>query len=214
MKRRRNLIVAATVLALLVVGGVVPLVAQTVREYTGHLIFRPIDPEIRHFGNLRFPIGVGATFTNIGLSGTLSVNTTSTASASTSKSTLLSYSLPARVLSVNGRCVDVRFWGTAKATANNKTQTIDFGSVTVSSTGAVANNAGVWSVEALVCRTGLSAQTAIGTALSATTPAALQATATEAETAAIVIAGTATNVTDADGTIAKGLLVKVLNGTP
>jgi hypothetical protein len=153
----------------------------------------------------------GSTSNTTGLEGTLSINTTSTASTQTAKQTLLSFSVPASTLNLNGRCVRIRFWGTAKATANTKTQTIDFGATTVSSTGAVANNNGVWSVEALVCRTGSNTQTAIGTALSATTVAATQTTPGETDTGAITIAGTSTNVTDTDGTTAKGLLVEVLN---
>ena len=157
----------------------------------------------------RFAVDTGAAW--VSPNRILSVNTTSTASASTTKSTLLSYSLPANTLNQAGRCVKIKFWGTAKATANNKTQTIDFGAVTVATTGAVANNNGVWNADAIVCRTGANAQTAIGTTISAATGAATQATATETDTAAITIAGTATNVTDVDGTTAKGLLVEVMN---
>jgi hypothetical protein len=171
-----------------------------------------ISPVLKPLGTGAWAVpGGGSTSNTTGLQGTLSINTTSTASTQTAKQTLLSFSLPANTLNLNGRCVRVRFWGTAKATANNKTQTIDFGATTVSSTGAVANNNGVWTVEALVCRTGSGAQTAIGSALSATTPAATQTTPAETDTGAITIAGTSTNVTDTDGTTAKGLLVEVLN---
>lgn len=141
-----------------------------------------------------------------------SVNTTSTASSQTAKQTLLSVALTAASMNVNGRCIRITGWGTAKATANNKTQTIDFGATTVATTGAVANNAGVWRVEALVCRTSATAQAAVGGGLSATTVAA-PTNSTPAETLAnaITIALTSTNVTDTDGTIAKGLVVEWVN---
>lgn len=156
-------------------------------------------------------VTAGTSASNATIVGVLNVNTTSTASSQTAKQTLLSYVLPLNAMSANGKCVRVKAWGTAKATANNKTQTIDFGATSVASTGAVANNNGVWVVSAVVCRTGASAQAAVGEATSATTVALTNSTPAESTTGNITIAVTSTNVTDTDGTTAKGLIVEYLN---
>lgn len=162
-------------------------------------------------GIIRSSMGTGTGFaTTVGVA---SINTTSTASTQTAKETLMTYSLPANSFSSNGKCVRITGWGTAKATANNKTQTIDFGGVTVANTGAVANNAGFWKVATIVCRVSSGNQTSFQEqAQSAATTAAAATTAlTATDTGAIAIDLTSTNVTDTDGTVAKGLLVEFLN---
>src|SRR5713101_7374163 len=64
------------------------------------------------------------------------INTTSTVSTQTAKQTLLSRTLPAGYLAINGQCINIIAWGTAKANNNTKTQTIDFGATTIATTGA------------------------------------------------------------------------------
>lgn len=165
-------------------------------------------------------LAIGANKKKVGSTGTapewvndvLTVNTTSTVSTQTAKETLATYSLPAATLATNAEAIEIMAWGTAKATANNKTQTIDFGGTTVASTGAVANNGGVWQLRATIFRTSATAQAAVGSALSATTPALSNSTPAETLSGAITINITSTNVTDTDGTTFKGLLVHFVNG--
>jgi len=131
------------------------------------------------------------------------------ASASTSKSTLKSVSLPAALLAATGlRGIRILAWGTAKATANNKTQTIDVGGTTVVTTGAVGNNNGSWAVEAVIVRKATDSQECIGWAQSAATGLMQRTALTAAEAGAILVEVTATNVTDTDGTTCTGFVVE------
>lgn len=154
-------------------------------------------------------MGTGAATPTVG--GILHVNTTQTTSAATAKTTLVSYSLPTSSLSANGKAVRAVAWGTCAANGNNKTVTIDIGGAVASTTGAVANNAGTWFVEAICVRTGASAEKNIGRALSATTAAATYNTDTASTAASITIAVTGTNGTASTDIIFEGLVVEALN---
>ena len=129
------------------------------------------------------------------------------ASASTSKSTLKSVSLAPGLLSVL-RGIRITAWGTAKATVNNKTQTIDVAGVTVATTGAVGNNNGAWVVEATIIRKGTDTQEIIAWAQSAATGALTRTAGTLTEANALLVEVTATNVTDTDGTTCTGLIIE------
>lgn len=135
----------------------------------------------------------------------------SVTSASTTKSTLKSCHLPANLLAAPGvKGLKIRAWGTCKATANNKTQTVDIETTGVVSTGAVGNNGGVWYVEAFVMRKAVDSQECVGTSLSATTAAATRAALTKTESARMLVEVTATNVTDTDGTVCTGFTIELL----
>lgn len=147
------------------------------------------------------------------LTGTIHVDTTVTTSAATSKTTIVSYSLPANSLSANGKGVRILAWGSCAANGNNKTVTIDVGAggTTVATTGAVANNNGAWRLDATLVRTGAATSISSGTAISAATAANTVAADTSSWSAACTIALTATNGTASDDTIFKGWMIQHLS---
>lgn len=145
------------------------------------------------------------------LGGVIHANLTPATSSQNAKQTLMTFALPANTLNVNGRCLRIKFFGSCKNSADNKTQAIDFGGTTVASTGSVLNNNGAWEVNATVCRTAAGAQVASGAGLSVATPLMTSTAPAENEAGAITITGNATEAATADGTTAKGLLIELLN---
>ncbi len=133
-------------------------------------------------------------------------------STQTAKQTLLTQTLPAGYLSADANCVRIVAWGTCLNNGDQKTQTIDFGATTVSTTGAINNNNQAWYVEAIVCRTGASTQAALGRAQSdAGNPVLLSTTPAENTANAIVINITATTANHVNNTTARGLVVERVN---
>lgn len=145
--------------------------------------------------------------------GVLSINTTSTGNgADTTEDTLLSYTLPAKALSANGKGLKITAWGNTAANADNKTMKLYFGSEVIT-TATAATNAKGWILELEVFRTGASAQTVFGQGqVDTTNVTPLVTTGAETDTATITIkvtgqAGTA----NANDIVAKGLIVEMLN---
>ena len=108
---------------------------------------------------------------------------TPASNAGVAETDLITYTLPANTLAVNGQRIHIRVIGTSAATANNKTFTLYFGGVAIATVGPTALNNEPWSYDAVVARTGASAQIAFsffqrnGTPLSfSATPAANLAT--------------------------------------
>lgn len=145
--------------------------------------------------------------------GVLSVNTTSTGTgADTTEDVLLSYSLPAKSLSANGKGLKIRAWGVTGANTENKTMKLYFGSEVVATATAATNNKN-WFLELEVFRTGSSTQVVFGQGqVDTTNVTPYVTTGAETDTATITIkvtgqSGTAT----ADNIVAKGLIVEMLN---
>lgn len=99
---------------------------------------------------------------NARIGGYLNVdNTTQGTTAVTTEETLLSFSLPAFSMGVNGQGVRIKAWGTTAANGNNKTVRLKFGATNVMTTGPVASNNETWHFEAEVFRTGGATQDAV-----------------------------------------------------
>lgn len=145
--------------------------------------------------------------------GVISVNTTSTGNgADTTEDTLLTYSLPAKALSANGKGIKIRAWGTTAANADNKTMKLYFGSEVIATATAATNNKN-WFLELEVFRTGASTQVVWGQGqVDTTNVTPYFATGAETDTAAIVIKVTGQAGTgNANDVVAKGLVVEVMN---
>jgi hypothetical protein len=157
----------------------------------------------------------GGSTTQIRPSGVISINTGSQATIGTSEETLMSFSLPANTLDVNGRGVRITAWGTTAANGNNKVTKITFGGTQVTVRGAAADNDHRWRHEVLVFRTGAATQESIGTVFSGTnnsgnTPVNTYATPGETLSGAVSIAVKATTASAIGDVTCEGLLVEVL----
>lgn len=109
-------------------------------------------------------LGTGAVAPS--LTGILNVNVTAVGNVGTGTDDLITYALPADSLASNGQGVRIKAWGTTAGNSNAKTLTLNFGSATVYSqilTVATATNlqTGQWYFDAVIIRTGASAQTCI-----------------------------------------------------
>lgn len=94
-------------------------------------------------------------------SGLLNVNTTSASNVSTAETDLMTYALPTLALGATNKAVHLRAFGTTAANANSKVIKLYFGATALCSATTVVVSA-VWMVEAIVIRTGLATQVAVG----------------------------------------------------
>lgn len=148
---------------------------------------------------------------NNGSSGILAANLAPVSTAAgTTIQALQSFTLPANYLTRAGMTLHIRCWGTTAANANNKTMTLAFGSSAVA-TPTAATNAGTWSLEMHVMKTGASTQAVDGFGAVNVTPVAPFVTAgANTDTAAIVIACSGTDGTSSAGDIvANAMTVEV-----
>lgn len=106
--------------------------------------------------------GASATFARVG--GRINVNTTTVGNVGAGEDDLMSYTIPAAVLSTNGDTIEFKRAGTFAASANNKQYKVKYGATTIFDTGVlVITAASDWSVEGLIIRTGAATQKAIVT---------------------------------------------------
>lgn len=145
----------------------------------------------------------------------LSVNTTAVASsATTSAQNLMTYSLPASTLGTNGQGVKVKAWGTSAGTTETKNYKLLFGSATILDTGADADNANDWYMEATVIRTGSATQEVVAWGSnSATFLVPNQSAPTEDLTAAVTIKVTLTQGAAETGSTQEGMTVELIGLT-
>lgn len=127
------------------------------------------------------------------------------AGTGTSEQVLATYSLPAGALDATGRRLKIRASFVTAANTQNKTCKLYFGTVSIS-TGVVTTSAAAPWLELTVTKSGSSTQLVSGHGCGGTTgivPVALggAGTATEADTAAIVIKATGTDGTSSAGDI-------------
>jgi hypothetical protein len=86
-----------------------------------------------------------------------SVDTTQHGNVTTGATTLSSFSLPANVLSANGKIVRITAWGTYAANANNKVIKVFFGATSITLQNG-ASNTGTWRSVTDIVRTGAATQ--------------------------------------------------------
>lgn len=110
-----------------------------------------------------------------------SVDTTQHANSGTGETTLSSYSLPANVLSANGKTIKITVWGTFAANANTKTVKIKFGASSITVL-AAATNGGGWRATAYVVRTGAATQKMVADLVNYTGTGTTGGTASPTET--------------------------------
>lgn len=163
-------------------------------------------------GLLAYPNG--GSFKAMGLLNTISA--VAATGAGTSEQTLATYSLPANSLDAVGRTVRVRAFFVTAANTNGKTCKLYFGSKSLSTGSITTASAAPW-LELNITKSGSSTQIISGCGFGGTTgivPVALTGagTATETDTAAIVIKATGTDGTDsaADITLC-GFTVEYMN---
>lgn len=133
--------------------------------------------------------GGGLPGSGLGVPLVMKVLTGSTANSGTSETDLLSYALPAGVLSADGQALRIRAWCSTAANANNKTVKLYFGSTVISNSGARAVNGGAMVVDGVVIRTAAATQAAVGThwAQSISVDATAPSTPTETLAGAVTI---------------------------
>jgi hypothetical protein len=159
----------------------------------------------------------GSALTTQGLSTCkkINVNTTAVASVGAGPDTLMSYTLPANSLSINGKGVRVTAWGTTANNANAKTITINFGSVSFGTT-MTPSIVGAWRFVMTAIRVGSNAQDwgfVLTEVVNATGLAAnkekqvAQSNGTQTDTADIIIKITSTG-TAASDIVQEGMLVE------
>lgn len=103
---------------------------------------------------------------NIKLGGLLSTNTISASNSGTGQTDLIEYSLNSNSLQNNGDILQIEAWGVYAANGNNKTITLEFGSQTILTTGAIAANSGAWKIKAKIIRTTATTQEIIAEIIS------------------------------------------------
>ena len=109
------------------------------------------------------------TFTNIStvvafaMKGTyqLFANIVPGSSVGSAETVMMSYTLPANTLALDGYNITVEAWGTFAANTHNKRVRLYFGSTVVYDTTSLAVNGGTWKIESTIVRTGTSAEQAI-----------------------------------------------------
>lgn len=152
-----------------------------------------------------------------GLSTIQNANTTGVGNVGGGEDTLITYSLPADVLTVNTRGVQIMAWGTTANNTNPKTVKLYFGSVIIT-TALTVSQVGTWRIVAEVFRTGTDAQdyvAQLNQGGTATIVDVEQGSLTEDDGATITIKCTGT-VTDGGGGInnndivQQGMYVKVI----
>jgi hypothetical protein len=140
--------------------------------FTGVQIASAVSPGLWSIGTQELPgdktltgaITFSGAVSFTGAVGVLDVNTTSVGNVGGGTDDLISYSLPANTLGVNGRGVRITAWGTWNDTTSAGTLQVllKFGATTLNPTAALAaGSTGTWKFVAEVIRTG--AATQVGT---------------------------------------------------
>jgi hypothetical protein len=149
--------------------------------------------------------------------GVISINTGSQATTGTSEETLMSFSLPASTLNVDGRGVRITAWGVTAANGNAKTYGLYFGATALTNAPGITDNNHRWRIDAIVFRTAAATQEGITTRSSSTSDSAgggttrnVRTTPGETLSGAVTIALKATTATSAGDVTCEGLLVEVL----
>ena len=143
-------------------------------------------------------------------SGKANVNTTAVGNVGTGEDDLMSFSLPANSLNADGKVIRIIAWGTTGANANEKIVKLFFGTAVVRQIGSAAINNKDWRIDAVVVRTGASAQDALGTEIVDNVSLNTHSEPAESTAAVIVIKTTGQGNVDND-VVQQGMLVEYLN---
>jgi len=160
--------------------------------------------------NSNVTIRAGGSVVDIPLGGTLTVDTTSVGNVGAGEDTLITYSMAANTLNLDGNFLEIFAWGITAANANNKTIKLKFGTTTLLDTGAVAANNANWSITSKIIRTAAATQQVISSIISDNSLIIDSSTftaSTEDLTTSLSILCTGEATTN-DDIIQKGLIVK------
>ena len=124
---------------------------------------------------------------------------------------LMTYTMPADLLDVDGKAIRITAWGTGNA-LDNVTIKLHFGADTA--TLMAANTVTTWGVTAIIIRTG--ATTQVGTGLftkTATAQLRFITASTETLSGSIVVKITGENTGDTsnDAVVQEGMIIEILN---
>jgi len=161
--------------------------------------------------------------TPLSIGGTLKVDTTTTGNVGGGEDTLITYTIPAGQLAVNGDRIKFDVWGSTAANANTKDIKVYYGSTVIYDSTAIVLNGISWRCHGTIVRTGAATQTATaeftisGTLLGAvtTTTATTSAPAeTLSGTVVFKVTGTDSGVTPVDNSIVQNAMTleQMFNG--
>lgn len=156
--------------------------------------------------------GSGSSTGRVG--GTVSANTTAVGNVGAcGPDDLITYTLPASALSVNGEGVRIYAWGTTTNNVNAKTVELVFGSQVIMTQALTASIAGTWRIEARVFRNGTSTQDIFAELLQLATIVHKHTitAGTQTETATIVIKCQCAVGTTTNDIVQEGLHVEFIN---
>ena len=162
-------------------------------------------------GSITFAMGAGTGIAQS--SGVANVNTTAVGNVTGGEDDLMTYTLPADSLDADGKSVRITAWGTTAANGNTKTIKLHFGGTVARQIGPTAQNNQDWKIDAVIVRTGATAQDAIGTEMVDNSSVFLtHSHPAEDTTAAIVIKVTGESASSATNDIVQeGMLIEYLN---
>lgn len=144
--------------------------------------------------------------------GILTVNLTAVGNVTTGEDDLMTYALPASILSANGMGVRVTAWGITANNANTKTVKAFFGATAVLTQALTASIAGSWHIQGVTFRTGVDTQdNSYALNQGATDIAHAEFTATTIDDgAAITIKLTGESNVSTDDIIQEGLMIELI----
>lgn len=155
-------------------------------------------------------VRAGTSTNDAAVGGVLFVSTTAVGNVGTGTDDLISYSVPANTLAVNGQSVEFEAWGTIANSAGTKTLLAVYGATTVLTAAFAAVTGDEWVMRGRIVRTGAATQKAHGSVV-VTEPS--NPTTANVTTAAETLSGAVTLKIQGVGTanndvVCEGLVVK------
>lgn len=207
------------------ISGVTTLTATTLiaTTLTGTLS-TAAQPNVTSLGTLsgltvtaQVTAGAGAGSATLKSAGIINVQTTNVANVGSGETDLMSYTLPANSLDVNGRVVRVTAFGSLTGNTNAKTVTIYWGAVSVGAIQTSALAKTYWRIEMTIVKIGANSQKRFvrgeATETAGANPVVIAeyvTTPAQTDTAGIVIKVTGTGVSNND-IVQTGMLTEFLN---
>ncbi len=143
---------------------------------------------------------------------TLNVNVAAVGNVGAGTDDLITFAVPANILSANGKTIRIKAWGSTANNAAAKTLTFVVGSQTVVSTLLTASIAGMWEIEVLIVRTGSNTQDIVARCLQGATLIFDQelTAGTQTDSAQITVKCTG-NATSNNDIVQEGMVTEVIN---
>jgi hypothetical protein len=141
-----------------------------------------------------------------------SVYSTAVGNLGAGEDNLITFALPASFLNAINHGVRITAWGTVANNANAKTVIMYFGTIAIITTALTANQVGTWRINAVVVRTGASAQDYSAQLIQGGTTTLIDAeggSLTQTDTASITIKCTGTATSDND-IIQDGMIIEFI----